>query len=195
MRNLSKTMIAALGLVAGLGFILLSNPPHTPCASQVEQLKLKYTSSFVLDSSSRYQRTTGFRKAFLYCMEASSPGGCFSLFHSVEQLLSELTAVQATCFEDVAGISEFEDPMWSTAKLLVEAAWGSGPSDLGEYEWLDRSHLSLFCKLKNHLIKLSGQARWDNFREVILKGLSGAEELQRAEVWRKSIFAINCQRI
>ncbi len=194
MHRFSKTVIAIFGLTIGLGFILLSNPPHTPCASQLEQLKSKYTPAFILDTSSRYQKTTGFRRAFLYCKEANSPGGCFTLFHSVERLLSELTAVQANCFEHVSGISEFRDPMWSTATLLAESAW-KNRSNREPYAWLDRSHLSLFCKIKNHLIRLNGQTRWDNFREEILKTLPGTENVQRAEIWRKSIFAINCQRI
>ena len=112
MHRFSKTVIAIIGLTLGLGFILLSNPPHTPCTSQLEQLKAKFTPAFVLDTSSRYQKTTGFRKAFLYCIESKSPGGCFNLFHSVERLLSELTSIQANCFEVISGTSEFKEPMW-----------------------------------------------------------------------------------
>lgn len=194
MHRFSKTAIAIFGLTIGLGLILLSNPPHTPCTSQLEQLKTQFTSTFILDTSLRYQKTTGFRKVFLYCKESNSPGGCFNLFHSVEQLLSELSSVQANCFDSISSTLEFREPMWQTAKLLAESAWEK-KNNREPYSWLDRSHLSLFCKIKTHLIRLNGQANWDNFREGILSSMSSAENLQRATAWRKSIFAINCQRI
>ena len=194
--KLSKAAIAIIGLVVGLGFILFTNPPHTPCTSQLDQLKIKYTPSFVLDTTSRYQKTTGFRKSFLDCKNTKNSGGCFAVFRLVEGLYSELAAVQISCFKAVASVSEFRDPMWGTARLLAEMAWKNEPSNNKRtHAWLDRSHLSLFCKLKNHLVRLDGQNRWDNFREDVLRSLPATENMQRTDIWKKSIFAINCQRI
>ncbi len=173
------------------------NPPHTPCQSQKELFIKKHTPFFILDSSQKFQKQTGFEKAKTLCRHSNSPGGCLELFSQIGELIKDLQGTTSECFKPVISSREFREPLWETSDLLVRIAWGDKPPQ-GIYErmgWLDNSHLALFCKSKDILTRGLGEERWNRFRETLLNELPGAKEIGRNEAWKLTILSVVCERV
>ena len=192
-----KEIWIPLGLLGGLVFILILNPLHTVCHSQLEELQRHHTPFFIFESSAKFKEKTEYQQAFEYCQDTNSLGGCTKLFTGINELMNTLTAIPSECVSSLCKRKEFNTPLWETADLLVRIAWGEAPSqDIYERtRWLNYSHLSLFCKLKKLLISCDGDSKWKQAQTEILNDLPGTEEMDVSEIRKITLFSINCDQV
>ncbi len=190
-------VLVFLGLFGGLAFLLISNPLHTACRSQMTELTHQHTPFFILDKSLKFQEKTEHQQALEACRKTNTPGGCLRLFNGIRELTGSLESLPSDCITSLCTRKEFNQPLWDAVDILVRIGWGDvPPQDIYEQtRWLDRSHFLLFCRMKKILNTCHGEDRWNQEQEKILYSLPGSEDMTRKDIWRKALFAISCRNL
>ena len=212
--NISSSTLVFLGFIGTILFIFITNPPHTICNSQLNELtnqstpffildknsqlaKLRRRSTpfFILDKSSKVQEKTEYKKSFEYCQSNNNPGACLKLFNGVKNLVSTLEVLPRDCLS-LCRQKAFSDPLWETMEIMVRIGWGEQPpEDIYERsKWLSYSDFSLFCRIKRLLNLCHGEEKWKTRQEEILSSLPGADKMERRDVWKLALFATSCKR-
>lgn len=195
--SFSKNTLAFLAISGGILFIVLSQPPHSICDSQLTVIRDSQKHFLYKDPpKSKVIKTTKYETQRDRCRSTNSPGGCYELFHNTKILLEDLNSLTNECGTPAAGIPEVKRALWETVELLTELAWGEKPpvSYNAKYGWLDTADVTLFCKLKTRVVFVFGENSWVSFRERMMQELPGAKTLTRNQVWDMSLFSENCAR-
>lgn len=196
--RLSKSAIVALTLIGGVLFIVLSNPPHSLCDTQVNFFK-EDVGDYLFVDKLKQQKSKGtlkskFQKNMEYCRGSNATGGCYEFFFHFRNMLKALNSVSHECQESVGAIKEVKSSLWETIELMVRIAWGERPPKgiYDKYSWMDTSDMNLFCHIKSLNQSLYPEKRWVDFREKMMRDLPGADQLSRNKVWELTIFSDNC---
>ena len=192
---MSKSALVFLGLIGGVFFIFIVNPPHTVCHSQLNELRSQHTPFFILDTSLKFREKTAYQKSLESCRNHNNPGACLKLFNAIKNLVSTLEALPGDC-SNICRQKAFSEPLWETIKIMVHIGWGDQPPE-NVYErnkWLSYSDFSLFCRVKRLLTLCDGEDKWRMQQEKVLSSLPGADKMERKDVWKLALFATSCQR-
>ena len=197
LQNLSKTVLATGAIALGIAFIVLSDPPHTLCDTQIDNLK-KTQNTFLYKKS--FSSADGFNISKMeyfsdYCKKTNTSGGCYELFMLLKTLMVDLSSISSECNGAVADEGIIKSVVWKNLELMTKLAWGHKPPE-GTFEklgWLNSADMNLFCKLKRLSFKYYGRSEWNAFREKIFKKLPGSDSLNRNRIWELSILSLNCQ--
>jgi hypothetical protein len=191
-----KNLLAFLAIAGGMAFIIMSQPPHSLCDSQLEVIDSAQRRFLYKDPQSKKIVTTKYELLRDHCKRTNDPGGCYELFQEIKIMNHDLGMLTSECQPVVADIKEYKRAMWETVETLVRLAWGESPpaSYTSKFGWLDSADLSLFCNLKDRIVAAYGEDQWDSFRERMMSELPGTKDLPRNQVWDLSIFSENCAR-
>lgn len=191
-----KNLIVILAIAGGTLFIILTDPPHTVCESQLAVLKKNQLNFLYKDPKSKIQKITKYQRLRDHCKVTNNPGGCYELFQEMRMLLQDLSAVPGDCASSAGEVPEVKKALWETSDLMVKLAWGASPPAAyhNKFGWLDTADISLFCRLKNRITIAYGESSWTAFREKLMLDLPGAKDLPRNQVWDMSVFSENCTR-
>lgn len=192
----SKNTLAVLAIAGGMALIILSDPPHTVCDSQIERVKESERAFLYKDPKSKFQVTTRYQALRDRCKAANNAGGCYELFQALKAMLTDLENVSSECGPRVGGISEIKTALNESVDLLVRLAWGEKPPSAyhAKFRWLDTADVALFCKLKARMTTMYGASKWDALREKMMTELPGVQDLTRTQVWELVLFSENCAR-
>ncbi|MCB0348785.1 MAG: hypothetical protein KDD37_08110, partial [Bdellovibrionales bacterium] len=181
-------------LVLGILFLLVFDPPHSVCDSQLSLLKSIQTPFLYLDSKKKYIKTTGFEASYTKCRNGNSLGACQNLFNGVLKLINDVEASNPECIADLGQVKVIKKAFRDTQDLMVELAWGNKPpeSTYDKFGWLDNNHMFLFCRLTGMRIKSEGKNTWEKWREKTMLSLPNPGKLTRADIWRRSLFSASC---
>lgn len=181
-------------LVIGIFLILLIQPPHSVCDSQFAVIKASQTPFLYLDPKKKYIKTTSYEASYRNCRNGNSLGACVDLFAGVQKLMQDVRASNPECITNLGDKTEIRKVFRETQELMVELAWGNKPpeSTYDKFGWLDNNHMFLFCKLTDLRQKASGKEAWEAWREKVMASLPNPANLQRADIWRRSIFSASC---
>jgi hypothetical protein len=196
-QSLQKNTIAFLAIAGGIVVIIMAQPPHTVCDSQIEVLTDSQKHFLYKDPpDSKVVKTTPYQVLREGCKAANNPGGCYELFQKTRDLLDNLGTLPNECMAAGGDITEVHDAVWQMAELMTRLAWGEKPptSYYAKFRWLDTADVSLFCKLKAKIGQLYGESAFNTFRERMMRELPGAKDLTRNQVWEMSLFSENCSR-
>jgi hypothetical protein len=195
--SLPKALLVFLALFISLMLIIIAQPFHTACQSQLEVIKANQTGFLFLDEKIKYRKTTGYEKAVEVCKYGNSSGGCLDFFNGMKRVYRDLEFVGGDCTSEILGESIINKTLWDSTELMVQLAWGSKPpaSYLERQGWFDTFHLSTFCDLKRLLITHYGKDRWSSFIDGQLKGLPQAATLSRNEAWQRTVLSFPCESI
>jgi len=191
-----KNLLAFTAIAVGIVFIILNQPPHSLCDSQLEVLNEAQGKFLYKDPKSKAILTTEYERLRDHCKATNDPGGCYELFHELKILLHDLGMSTSECVPVIGRIKEVNRAMWESVEIIVRLAWGEVPpaSYASKLGWLDAADISLYCQLKAGLIGVQGETVWESFREKMIRELPGAKDLPRNQIWDLSIFSENCAR-
>jgi hypothetical protein len=194
LKSLPKTIFVAIVLTAGVLFIVLSDPPHTVCDSQVEAFNEATKDFLALDSAKANKKQTRFARLVETCKATNSPGGCYELFMNVKSLLRDSRTVSPECNGKLASHDGYTKAIWESLDLMVKIAWGEKPPQTPALKvgWFDPSDLNLFCLLKDVAINVYSQDRWNSFVEGYFTSLPAVSTLPRNDVWQRMLLSLNC---
>src|ERR1700679_3012220 len=122
-----KGLLLVLVVGGGILFIVLSDPPHTVCESQLELFRQNQSRFLFLDPKREKILTTRYVRLIEHCKMTNDPGGCFELFSEIRTLLRDLQAVPSDCLERAGEIAEVKKAAWEVEDLIVRLAWGEKP--------------------------------------------------------------------
>lgn len=192
--KLSKRTIVTLALVGSVAFIVISDPPHTLCDSQIGAFT-EAQKGFLLVNPNRPGETTPlFQRLVARCKAANSPGGCYELFVQMREMLGESKTVSLKCTQQLGETALFKNTLLGVAGLMMKLAWGDKPplSFYEKFGWLDNADIALFCSLKVRAGNTMGGQVWNDFVSETMVTLPGAENLNRDKIWGLSIASTNC---
>lgn len=193
-RNLSKASIAGLAIGVGILFIVLSDPPHTICRSQLERFKEQQVGFLLRDKKSKDPKT-GFEKDLDRCKASNNPGGCYELFAKIRSYLQSTDTIDLKCLTTVGSESAVKNFYNKTIDLFSQLAWGSVPPENVnlKFGWLDTSDLNLYCQLKDRFILTYGNAAYQQKIERAFSDLPGSKQMPREQAWQLMLFSANCK--
>jgi hypothetical protein len=197
LRVIPKNMLAFLAIAGGILFwVVIYDPPHTVCDSQLEAVKKTQAKFLYKDPKAKKINTTRYQTLYDNCKVTNQPGGCYELFREMKRLLEDLSNLSRECGAELGAVAEHKKALWDVMDLLLRIAWGTQPPGAyhAKFGWLDTADISLFCSLKNRITTFYGELAWSTFREKMMKELPGAKDLAREQVWDLSLFSENCSR-
>jgi len=195
--TLSRGTIAVLTIGGGIIFIVLSDPPHTVCDSQMELLRQQQKGFLFEDPKDKKAKLLpSFASMLDYCEKGNGPGACYELFGKMRKVSQDIASVPTECGAKAGAIKEVKSALWGTVDFMVKAAWGTKPpaAAMEKFGWLDAADIALFCSLQTEIIRIYGQASWDSYRESLFHELPGAKDLPRKSAWEKLILSEPCNR-
>lgn len=194
LNSLPKTVLVGGALALGLFLIFMLNPPHTKCDSQFEIFQKAQTPFLYKDPAKKFMDETQMQTSVAVCKDRNLPGSCFQFFEGLRLLTKDIKTISYECRSQILSRSEVSSSIWLGLGTIFELAWGKTPpqSYLDKMGWLDNLHTSVFCDLQA-LAKESLATEWDAFRERTLAALPGAAQMDRKEVWNRSLFTLKCQ--
>jgi len=197
--QLPKTMIASLAIILGTILVVLNDPPHSICDTQVESFKKRqknFLGKTVANEFREGQQTSKDVHLRDLCKRTNSQGGCFELFYQTKAVLDILEGVSRECTEEVGSLSGVKRLLWKNLSLTVKLAWGENPptTSYEKLNWLTLDDVNVYCRTKMVTMRLYGNESWAAFREKMLVVLPGAKDLSRDDLWQLSIFSENCQK-
>lgn len=193
---LPKNVLAVLAIGGGILFIVLSQPPHSVCDSQMEAIKKSQERFLYKDPKSKKITTTKYERLRDQCKIGNNPGGCYEYFQELKTMLHDLGTLTGECASRVSNETEFKKALWESMELVIQLAWGEKPptSYNAKFGWLETADISLYCQLKNRILMVFGEEEWNRFREKTSVALPGAQPMSRNQLWDMSLFSENCAR-
>ena len=197
-KSLPRTVFAILILGVGILLIIMFDPPHTLCRSQVDDFKEKQK-VFLFEGEKKIlgkQTAPEIEKYLDLCIQRNGPGGCAEYFYRLKEMLRDLDNVSSQCKAYVGEVSNVKNAFWQSVEVLVRAAWGANPpkSSSQRAGWLSTSEIGLYCQLKSQCLKMYGKSPWEAFREKMLTALPGSEKMTREKVWSLNLLSTNCDK-
>jgi hypothetical protein len=191
-----RNLLAFLAIVGGIAFIIISQPPHSICDSQIEVINKAQARFLFKDPKSKVKVTTAYQKLRDRCQNTNDPGGCYEWFQELRVMLHDLGTLTSECNDAISGQAEYSTAIKEPLEQMVKMAWGSAPpvSYTAKFGWLDTSDITLFCRLRDKYVLFYGDGVWENFRERVMQELPGAKDITRNQIWDLSIFSENCSR-
>ncbi len=196
MSLIPKNLLAFLAIAGGIAFIIISQPPHSLCDSQLVVIQNAQRRFLFKDPTKKQVTSTKYERLRDQCKATNNPGGCYEFFQELKVMLHDLGTLTNECWSAVGDIAEYKRALWEPIELLIRLGWGESPpiSYSSKYGWLEIADLSLFCKLKTQITRFYGETEFVNFRERIMRDLPGANALDRNKIWELSLFSENCAR-
>ncbi len=193
--SLPKGVIGVLGVVGGLLFLVMWDPPKTVCDIQLEIFRKNQNKFLYKRTKKGIDFNPEFEKFIAKCAYSNSMGGCFEFFGKLRALNRDLKAMPSECQSRMRSEGDVKKYLLMTLKFMIELAWGDRPpvSYSSRNGWFQGSEIALFCKVKDQVIRLIGKRDWELLRDGMFKELPGAAELDRGTVWNRSIMSTRCE--
>lgn len=199
-----KGWLAVIAIGGGIALIILADPPHSLCESQIDVFQQEQMRFLFLDPQRKAITTTKYQMLIDQCKATNDPGGCYELFHEMRVLLRDLDSVPNQCLSAVAAIPQVKTALLDVTKLLVQLGWGEKPPSTYFEKfghWLDRADISLFCWLHRVISGAYGESSWRDLRDKTIAQLPGADTFSngtsdsakaREDLLDMTIFSENC---
>lgn len=191
-----KNVLAFLLIAAGTAIIIIKQPPHSVCDSQVEVVNKDQAQFLFKDPNSKSARTTRYESMRDTCKATNNPGGCYELFQDLKGLLDEIASLGSECEVALGEQKPYHQVLTESADLMARLAWGDKPPESynTKFGWLEEADVALFCRLHDRIGVMYGETAWDSLRESTMADLPGAKDLVRNQIWDLSLFSENCAR-
>lgn len=188
-------LLVTILLAGSVLFIVVSDPPHDLCKTQLEQFK-------ELEKGKLFKDPKSFRKhplvqgLHIKCKTLNSPGGCYELFSRLNVMFKHFRAVSSECTHTLTGLSVVKKTLLENFQLMTHLAWREEilSNKVSKLNWLSAADMNLFCKIKSKIITLYGKDFYLNFSQKTLLSLPGANTQNPDYVRKRSIISESCLR-
>ena len=160
--KLPRSVLATLLIGLGIAIIVLSDPPHHICDTQIEHFK------------SKQSKSGDWEKLLKNCRETNTPGGCYQMFAHLRRTLTHFYLVSKECIEPLSKQSLVKNKLQEGLEWMTRLAWREEAllNKVDKFNWLGPSDMTLFCNLKDRLIVFYGQKSFSTFEKQLLMNLS-----------------------
>jgi len=109
-------------------FIILQDPPHTICRTQVDNFKSRQKGIIYKDPDIKNRKKPLMDTLIEECKGNNSPGSCYGLFSRTRRLVKDFHSISQECLQDLARLKELRKNIFSIYDLMIRLAWGEAPS-------------------------------------------------------------------
>ena len=205
--RLPKAFLAVLFIGGGILFILMNDPPHTFCDTQVEHFKklqrgITYKTHKFFKKNRVLCRKKDAPKACDHllerkrklCQKENAPGACYEYFAYLKRFLKDLRLLSKKCSPLIYNTSEIKKIFSSSLTLMTALAWREEilTGKISKYNWLTWPDLSLFCDLKTRYIMYYGKESYFQLENKILKLLPSTKKIASEYMLKKTILSESC---
>lgn len=194
--KLPKTLLAVIFIGAGIVFIILNDPPHTFCDTQVEKFKQAQKGFLYKNKEDvRAKKYGKLDRTRLACQKEGAPGTCYEYFIQLKRLLKGFRILSQDCVQQIYATSKVKKTLSSALTLMTALAWREEvlTGQVSKFNWLTRADLSLFCQIKNKYIIQYGQEGYQLLENQILNQLPLKAKIPMELLKKRTILSEPCQ--
>lgn len=202
-------------LALGIAAFFFIQEPHSVCTSQLPVFKESQAGLIFPRPGKTSERPAIYPRLVENCKIGNSPGACYELFNLLRKLTRDLHASPNECLLPFGEVPQVKKALREGTLLMIQLAWGDRPPEKGlaKFGWLEASDLSLFCQLKDTMLKIYGEEAWESFRlashaqlpgeaQIIQDGVcancatikKASEVLSAEEIWLRSLYSLRCEQ-
>ena len=190
--SLPKPLLVTLIIVIGVAVIIFRSPPKSLCDVQKSSYKQSQMNFLFVNPDDKIKKKTFFQKNLKNCRANNSPGGCYSLFYSVNRLVKSFRLVHPKCHSSISQMKEVKAALTGIYSLFLEISWGSGPKNelSSSLSWLSGNDVSTYCKLRDQIIYFYGQVGLNQLEKSVYQRIADQSSYEKFQKF--SILSENC---
>lgn len=191
--KLPKIVIAFLAIAGTIALLLISDPPHTFCDTQVEHFKEVQKGLIYNNSKDFHEIKSALKREKKNCEAENSPGACYDYFFHLKQILKDLRLLSNECKAQIFTDSKVKKTLEEALTLMTALAWRKEAlyGQVSKFNWLTRSDLALFCKIKKSWTIQYGRESYQRLEGKILNQLP-SESKNKESILKGSILSESC---
>ena len=191
--KLPKAVIAFLVIGGAIIFIILGDPPHTFCDTQLEHFKSLQKGLLYEDSKDFHKEKSLLKRKNQTCQQANAPGACYEYFAYLKRLLKDFRVLSAKCKPIIFSETQVKSALSSALTLITALAWREEvlTGQVSKYNWLTRSDMFLFCGIKNTYMQHYDMPAYEKLEQKILN-LLPTQNKNRELIFKWSILSESC---
>ncbi|MCZ0932726.1 MAG: hypothetical protein OXJ52_06215 [Oligoflexia bacterium] len=191
--KLPKAVIATLIIGGAIIFILLNDPPHSFCDTQLEHFKSLQKGLVYKDSKDFHKEKSLLNRKKQTCQTESAPGACYEYFAYLKRLLKDFRVLSSQCKPIIFSETQVKSALSSALILITALAWREEvlTGRVSKYNWLTRSDMRLFCNIKGKYIQHYGMPAYESLEQQILN-LLPTQNKNRKLIFKWSILSESC---
>ena len=192
--KLPKSLLASLFIGGGIFFIILNDPPHTFCDSQIEHFKRLQTGILYKNPKDFHKEKSLLKRKKDTCQKENAPGACYEYFAYLKRLLRDFRVLSQKCAPMIYSTTEVKQALSSALTLMTAIAWREEvlTGRVSKYNWLTRADLYLFCKIKTKYIMNYGQENYRLLENQIITLLPLQKKISAQMVIKRTILLEPC---
>ncbi len=191
--SLPRKIFVTLILGAVIVLVVLQDPPHTICRTQIENFKARQKGRLYKNPDVKTRKKPLMDVLMAECKTHSSPGSCYGLFAQVHKLINDFNVISQDCMQNLAAVSRVRKTLFQVYDLMVRLAWQEVPAHLvhSKFNWFSTADVALFCKLKNSAEELYGEQTLKQWNGRVFKTLLGTQAVS-SEAYERSLISESC---
>ncbi len=195
-KTLPKGLVAFIAICGGIAFILLNDPPHKFCDTQIEHFKSIQTGIILKDPKDKVYGLPLMVRLLKICRETVSPGACYEYFAYLNRLLKNFKLVSTKCLVNLSQIKEVKVHLFNGINTMTQLAWREKvlSGEVDKFNWFSPSDMSLFCSIKKTVILLYGRETLQAFEQTTLSNLPSSNKISLARLKKFSILSESCSK-
>lgn len=194
--TLPRFIIVSVLIVGGVFLIILMDPPHTVCDTQINTFKEKQNIFLYQGEKQILGKATSsdYKKLLEICVKRNSSGGCSELSLRIKEMLRDFDLATEKCSQPLSQEPQVKKVIWESLEMLTRGAWGVKPpsSVYDKFGWLTPADINLYCRLKLVAQDNYSKQDWEAFRERMIKTLMDGTGLTRDTVWQRILLSTRC---
>ena len=201
--KLPKIIIAFLVISVSIVFIMLFNPPHTMCDTQIEHFKEVQVEVFYKNSTESCKPEnpkdlspcSKIKKEQKLCKTQNTRGACYNYFAYLKKVLKDLRLVSNECHAQIFTNGKIKTTLEEALTLMVALAWRKDViyGQKNKFNWLNQTDMALFCKLKKKYILEYEKQSYKQLEETILSSLPSKSKNKKL-LFKSSILSEYCSQ-
>ncbi len=192
--SLPKNIFVILVLGVAIIFIVVQDPPHTVCRTQIENFRSQQKGIIYKNPNIKTRSKPLITVMIGNCKKYNSPGSCYGLFSRVKALIHSFKVVSVDCRNSFASLSKVRQTLFEVYSLMIRIAWGEVPPT--EYQdqknWLSDVDISLFCLIKERILFFYEKPALMNLEKKIFKRLPGTKNMSENRIRELALVSENC---
>jgi len=199
--KLPKIFIAFLAMGGTIALLLMGDPPHAFCDTQVEHFKEVQKGKTYKDTNSKDYKSYKDKKNYKThkertkenCESQNSSGACYDYFSYLRQFLKDLQLLSHECRDQIFNDTKVKKSLEEALALITALAWRQEViyGRVTKFNWLKPNHMALFCDLKKSYILQYGRTQYQSLEASILQQLP-AEKINKEMILKGSILSESC---
>lgn len=192
--KLPKFLLVCLLIGGGILFIILNDPPHTFCDTQIEQFKKIQKGILYKNPKDFHQEKSILKRKQNTCQKENAPGACYDYFAYLKRLLKDFHVLSQECISQIYSTVEVKEALSSALTLMTAIAWREEvlTGRVSKYNWLTRADLFLFCEIKEKYIMYYGKENYHFLENEILTLLPVTKKIPPQLLMKRTILSEPC---